>query len=276
MRTILALSLIPAPCALLTSCSVTPLTNKIEVGQEAFVVAVGEGSDGMTDLYAAPAGGGGFVRLSYTRMVESLPRLSASGRGVAFLRRAAGQERPTEIVVMNLESGGERRVRLPVEAGGAMAVAWLPGDAALAVRAGSGLYRFAAPPAAPALTRLRGADSARADSALGVALGTPVAAMAVSCAAPEVAGRTVAPAAGGICVRTAGEEIAPLDSLGRDPVRWGADSVGYFTPAGFEVRPLAGGRSRRPEWSGAPARLRELSYAAAPAAAPRGGAPPPR
>ena len=48
-------------CSLLTllgGCSVTPLTNKISVGEEPFVLAIGEGPDGMTDLYAAPAHGG--------------------------------------------------------------------------------------------------------------------------------------------------------------------------------------------------------------------------
>jgi hypothetical protein len=39
-----------------------PLTNRIKIGDEAFVIGVGEGPDGQTDLYAAPAGGGAFTR----------------------------------------------------------------------------------------------------------------------------------------------------------------------------------------------------------------------
>jgi hypothetical protein len=267
MRIMLRQFRLTVDCSLLTllsGCSVTPLTNKIEVGEEAFVVAVGEGSDGMTDLYAAPAGGGAFLRLTFNRPVESSPRLSASGRLLVYLRRTEAEAGASDVVVLDLTNGAEERVALPRKGGAPTAVAWFERDSRLAVRTDSGLYGFAAPSAAAVPTRLQGADSARADSALGVPLGAPIAAMVVSCAAPEVAGRRV-PARGGLCVRTAGDEIAPLDSLGRDPVRWGADSVGYFTPAGFEVRPLAGGRSRRPEWGGAPARLRDLTYSAPPA-----------
>ena len=46
MRNIPLLSLLTAHCLLLTGCSVTPLTNKIAVGEEALVVAVGEGPTG--------------------------------------------------------------------------------------------------------------------------------------------------------------------------------------------------------------------------------------
>src|SRR6266540_2090822 len=165
VQMVLRLFLLTVDCSLLTACSVTPLTNKIAVGEEALVVAVGEGPDGMTDLFAAPAHGGAFVRLSYNRMVESGPRLSTSGRSVAFLRRTAGGERPAEVVVMSLETGGERRIALPADAGAASAVAWLPEDAALAVRTASGVFRFPAPPSAITPSPLHGADSARADSA---------------------------------------------------------------------------------------------------------------
>jgi len=47
--------------------------------------------------------------------------------------------------------------------------------------------------------------------------------------------------------------VTLLDSTATGAVRWGADSLGYFLRDGFEVRPLGGGRSRRPVWSGAPA-----------------------
>src|SRR5258706_16357795 len=126
----LRLFLLTVGCSLLTACSVTPLTNKIAVGEEALVVAVGEGPDGMTDLFAAPAHGGAFVRLSYNRLVESGPRLSTSGRSVAFLRRTAGGERPAEVVVMSLGTGGRRRVALPPGAGAARPGARPPGGAA--------------------------------------------------------------------------------------------------------------------------------------------------
>ena len=263
MQRALRLFLLTVDCSLLTGCSVTPLTNKISVGEEAFVLAVGEGPDGMTDLFAAPAHGGAFARLSFNRMVESAPRLSEGGRMVAYLRRAPGAAEPPEVVVLDLGNGAEERVALPREAGSPAAVAWLPNNSRIAVRADSGLFGFAPPSAAAVPARLHGADSARADSALGVPLGSPVAAMVVACDG------------GGLCVRTADAAVSPLDRGGHGAVRWGADSVGYFTGAGFEVRPLAGGRSRHPEWSGAPAHLRELTYAPSPAGDPRAGAPPP-
>ena len=250
MRTILLLFLLTVDCSLLTGCSVTPLTNKISVGEEPFVLAIGEGPDGMTDLYAAPAHGGGFVRLSFNRMIESAPRLSQSGRAVVYLRQLAGAGRAPEIVVLDLGNGAEERVVLPREAGAPVRVAWLGRDSRIAVRAESGVFGFAAPSGAAVPARLHGADSALADSALGVPLGSPVAAMVVPCDGV------------GLCVRTADAAVSPLDPEGHGAVRWGADSVGYFNGAGFEVRPLAGGRSRHPEWSGAPAHLRELTYAA--------------
>jgi hypothetical protein len=250
MQNALRLFLLTVDCSLLTACSVTPLTNKIAVGEEALVVAVGEGPDGMTDLFAAPAHGGAFVRLSYNRMVESAPRLSQAGEEVAYLRRSPGPAPRVEVVVLDLRNGAEKRGALPREAGAPVVVAWLGSDSRIAVRADSGLFGFAVPFTGAVPARLHGADSARADSALGVPLGTPVAAMVVPCDG------------GGLCVRTADAAVSRLDPAGRGAVRWGADSVGYFTAGGFEVRPLAGGRSRHPEWSEAPARLREITYAA--------------
>jgi hypothetical protein len=58
----------------LTACAVTPLSRRIRVGEEPFVIGIGEGSDSMTDLFAAPAGGGEFLRLTFTRAEERLPR----------------------------------------------------------------------------------------------------------------------------------------------------------------------------------------------------------
>jgi hypothetical protein len=65
---------------------------------------------------------------------------------------------------------------------------------------------------------------------------------------------------GGLCVFTAQGEVTRLDSTATGAVRWSADSLGYFLPGGFEVRPVAGGRPRRPVWSAAPARIRQLTH----------------
>ncbi len=233
---------------LLTGCAVTPLTNKIPVGEEPFVIGVGEGPDSMTDLYAASAAGGAFARLTFNRLVESAPRLSASGTAVAYLRRDPEGAGEPELVVLNLLNGAERRAPIAPGVGAPHGIGWRAKDAGLALSSDSGTYGMAAPPAAAALLRLHGADSAAADSVTGVALGEPVAAMVTPCAG------------GGLCVRTAAGTTAPLDSTGHGAVRWGNDSVGYFTARGFEVRPLTGGVARRPVWTSAPSRLRDLTY----------------
>lgn len=234
--------------SLLTGCSVTPLTNKIPVGEEPFVIGVGEGPDSMTDLYAAPAAGGAFARLTFNRLVESAPRLSGGGTAVAFLRRDRDGAAEPELVVLNLLNGAERRVSLDADLGVPRRVGWRREDAGLALSSDSGTFGLPPPPAVPTLLRLHGADSAAADSVTGVALGEPVAAMVTGCAG------------GGLCVRTVAGTTAPLDSAAHGPVRWGNDSVGYFTGRGFEVRPLAGGVARRPVWTSAPSRLRDLTY----------------
>lgn len=235
---------------LLTSCAVTPLTNRLSPGEEPFVVAVGEGPDSLTDLYAAPAGGGAFVRLTYSRAQEAAPRLSSGGTLLVFLRSSPVEttDPEPEIVVLNLLSGSERRIRLPRSGGAARGAAWLAGDSVLVVRSDSGLWRFRAPPDPAELTELAPAERSRADSALGVVLGDPPFGTVERCGEQ------------GPCVRAAGGELTLLGAGVSGVLRWGPDSVGYFTGDGFEVRPLGGGRSRRPAWKSSPVRLRELSY----------------
>lgn len=234
----------------LTGCSVTPLTNKIRIGEEPFVIAVGEGPDAMTDLYAAPAAGGAFVRFTFNRMQEASPRLSSRGTLLVFLRSSPVEtpDPEPEVVVLDLSTGAERGVRIPRSSGAARAAAWLAGDSVVVVRADSGLWRFRAPPDPADLRQLDAAERDRAESALDVMLGDPPTVAVVPCAG------------GGLCARASGGEATTLDPDGSGPVRWGGDSVGYFTARGFEVRPLAGGRTRWPQWNGAPSRLRGLTY----------------
>lgn len=237
---------------LLTSaCGVTPLTNKIDVGAEAFVIGVGEAADGMTDLFAGSAAGGAVSRVTFNRRQEQVPRLSGSGTLLVFLRSSPVEtaEPEPEIVMLDLRSMAERGARLPREAGRAMTVAWLPGDSAIVVRTGDAIWTLTADSASGAFIRLAGADSARADSALAVLLGDPPMAMVVDCG-----GRP------GLCVRTASGETSTLDSAATAPFRWGADSIAYSLSGTVTVRPLAGGRSRIPPWRAAPNAFRELSY----------------
>lgn len=235
------------------ACGVTPLTNKIDVGAEAFVIGIGEAADGMTDLFAASAAGGAVSRVTFNRRQEQLPRLSGSGTLLVFLRSSPVEtaEPEPEIVMLDLRSMAERGARLPREAGRPLAVAWLPGDTLLAIRTGEAIWSRPATSASAGFTRLAGADSARADSALAVLLGEPPRATAVACEGG--AGR-------GICVRTESGETSALDSEGTAPLRWGADSIAYFRSGTLTVRPLAGGRSRTPPWRAAPNAFRELSY----------------
>jgi hypothetical protein len=233
------------------ACGVTPLTNKIDVGTDAFVIGVGEASDGMTDLFAAPAGGGTITRVTFNRLQEQGPRLSGSGTLLVFLRSSPVEttDPEPEIVMLNLESMAERGARLPREAGAPVAVGWLTGDTAIAVRTGDAIWSLPATLASSEFTRLAGADSARADSSLAVILGDPPRAMVVDCS-----GGT------GVCVRTVSGELSTLDSAATSPLRWGADSIAYSMGGTVTIRPLAGGRSRTPPWRGAPASFRELSY----------------
>jgi len=243
-----------APLFLLlaAACGVTPLTNKIDVGSEAFVVGIGEAPDGMTDLYAAPASGGTVFRVTFNRLQEQKPRLSASGALLVYLRSSPVEtaEPEPEIVMLNLLTMAERGVRLPADAGRPTAVAWLPGDSAVAVRAGGPIWTFAAPPEPPRFTRVSSADSSRADSALAVLLGEP----------PFARIETCGTGAAGVCIRTASGETSAIDSTGQGGLRWGTDSLGFFSGGTFTVRPLGAGRARYPAWRSAPAGFRELTY----------------
>jgi hypothetical protein len=234
--------------ALLTGCGVTPLTNRINIGEEPFVIAVGEGPDGMTDLYAAPAGAGSFQRLSFNRLEERTPRLSPDGFTVAFLRRdARGGSSSWALVFLNLHSYAERSVPIPAGAGEPERLGWSRDGRRVVLSAG-GLFTTPAPPEAVSLAPVAATFRERADSDSYQLLGEPPQGSIRHCAE------------GGLCISARTGAITPLGGGVTDAVRWGADSVGYFTPHGFEVRPLGGGRSRRPVWSSAPSRLRDPTY----------------
>jgi hypothetical protein len=228
----------------LTSCAVTPLTNKIAVGEEAFVIAVAKGSDSMTDLFAAPAGGGDFVRLTFNRAEERGPRLAPEGTRVAYLRRPRDGG-PWTLVILDLLSNAEQSAALPVEAGMPEQLGW-DADRSVVLRATGGYFRTAVPPAPLRLALVTPDAAARADSATRELLG-------------PVGEGLVRPCATGLCV-VVGDSITPLGAGVSGAVRWGADSVGYFSSGTFEVRPLGGGYPRRPGWKARPSGLRELSY----------------
>ena len=241
-------SLVSGYLLFLTACGVTPLTNRIKIGEEPFVIAVGEGPDRQTDLYAAPAGGGTFTRLTFNRPVERFPKISPDGGAVAFLRIATGAGgSPWSLVILNLRTNGERATPLPRDAGEPDRVGWSRDGKRVVVSAG-GYFVMAAPPAPPGFSRFAADSLALADSLSRELLGDPPRGILRECRN------------GGLCIVAPTGELTALDSAARDAVRWGADSVGYFLPGGFEVRPLAGGHSRHPVWVGAPARIRQLTH----------------
>jgi len=204
------------------------------------VIGVGEGADSLTDLFAAPAGGGEFARLTFNRAEERGPRLSPDGLSVAYLRHARGSP-DWSLVLLDLVGNAEHSAELPREAGEPVALGWSPNGDRVVVQAHG---YFVTPARGPIL--LQRADSAVADSSVPERLG------------PEREG-AIRPCGSELCVAV-GDSLTSLGPGNTGAIRWGADSVGYFTGGSFEVRPLGGGHPRRPAWKGLPSRLRELTY----------------
>jgi hypothetical protein len=229
----------------LTACGVTPLTSKIRVGEEAFVLGVGEGSDGQTDLFAAPAGGGSFTRITFTRAEEAAPRLSPSGTGVTFLRRNAPGE-PWSLVLLDLLTNRESAAPIPRVVGEPVGIGWSVDGSQVAVRA-QGFLVTPTPPRAVWLRAVPLDSVPWADSVTGGLLGQPPKAMIASC--------------GDVFCVVAGADTTRLQGV-REPIPWGPDSLGYFigSTAVWEVRPLGGGHTRRPVWTDMPEGLRQLTY----------------
>lgn len=240
-----------AACVL-AGCGLTPLSNKIDIGEMALVAFVAEGKDGNTDLFILPAAGGEAAQLTFSPPIEAAPRLGPDGSVVAFLRmRDTLPGTPRDVVMMSLVNGAERRVRLPADAGPALAIGWSDDGRALFVRTGTTAWRVAVPPADPAPERLDGAAAATADSVLDRWLGRPRFARAFACAAD-------------VCVRGPSGDTAVLAANARDPFPWGSDSVGWFEGERLMVRSLGPGPARRLTWSRIPGHPRDASYSPAP------------
>lgn len=250
--------------ASLAGCRVSPLTNRIAVGDEPFLVLAGEGPDGQTDLFAGHVSGGELVRFTFSRDREASPALDPTGQMVAFLRSAGP---PIYLVVMNLANAAEREVELPEAA---ERVGWSRSGTRLFVAGPSGIWWTPAPPRRLALAAIGASDALRweADSALAVLVGEPPFGRVVDCElgdARSTEGRD-------LCLDVDGHEQQTLVRGARDPFRWGGDAVAYLVgggPAGrIEVRPLGGGRARRLEWRRPPAHPRQPSFFPGPTSAP--------
>ena len=94
--------------------TLSPLSNRIEVGQEPYVIMVADGEDGLGDLFASSTAGGMPWQITFTRVDERLPSLSPDGISLAFIRsRAPGDTAVRHVAVMNLLNGSERQLPLP-------------------------------------------------------------------------------------------------------------------------------------------------------------------
>lgn len=234
---------------LVASCNLSPLMNRIEIGEEPIVVVVGEGTDGRTDLFAVNAGGGALSQLTFTNQVEQSPRLTAGGAVLAFLRmRDTLPGTAREVVMMNLLSGTERNYTLPADAGQPASLGWDDAGATLYVATDRGRWAINAPPQDPNLREVA-PDDAMADTALTLWLGRPRFARAITCGA-------------GVCAVTARGDTMMLTAEGREPFAWGTDSLAWFEGAHLTVRSLGPGVTRRVEWSRAPSAVRDGAYAA--------------
>lgn len=224
--------------------SLSPLSNRLQVGQEPYLVFVGDGEDHQGDLFASPAGGNAMFQVTFTRVNERLPALSPDGTGLAFIRSAPGAEAASNtLVVMNLLNGAERQVGLPGP--DPSALAWSRDGARVFVRNGH-LRWTPAPPGDMLLAEVLPAEWPAVDSLFRVLLGDPPIAEAVACDS-------------GLCTRTRDGVLQPLVPLGRFASVWSGDSILYQSGAAWVVRPLAGGRVRRLAWGRPPAQLRDVT-----------------
>jgi hypothetical protein len=246
-----AIAALAAIAPLLSACSLSPLNHRINVGQEPFIIFVGDGIDHHTDLFAAAAGGGTVAQVTFTPLVEQGPRLTPIGDVVAFLRmRDTLPGTRHDVVVMNLLSGSEVVLGLPAGSGQPERVAWSPDASNLYIRTDRGVWQSTAPPMRSAVMPVASSERADADSALELWLGQPRFARVVGCAA------------GGLCVVGPKGDTTALAPTGSDALRWGDDSVAWFENNGVTVRSLGPGRSRRVNWRNPPVHPRDGSYAA--------------
>ena len=234
----------------LSGCAFSPLAHRIKVGEEAFVVFVGEGRDRHTDLFAVATNGGPVTQVTFTPLIEMRPQLTLTGEMVAFLRMRdtlPGQRR--EVVVVNLISYGEIVIALPDSAGRPEAVAWSDDATTLYVRTTRGLWQTAAPPAPIAVTAVATGHLATADSVLDTWLGRPRFSRAMPC-------RT-----GGVCVIGPDGDTAVLALAGRSAMRWGDDSVGWFQDNRIVIRSLGPSHDRVVTLVDGPTNPRDAAHA---------------
>lgn len=235
---------------LLAGCrgTLSPLSNKIEVGKDPFMVFTADGEGGVGDLFASPLQGETQFQVTFSRVDERLPALSPDGSMVIFVRsRLPGDTGEVSIVAMNLLNGAERRMPLPAGFV-AEATAWSADGLHLYVRAATGVFTAAAPPAPGVFAPVDPAQKIVADSALALLLGEPPLAEVAPCASGT-----------GVCARLGNDSLVTVAAEGSQPVRWPGDSIAYLENGSWTVRPLAGGKTRVIHWLHGPSHIRELT-----------------
>jgi len=238
--------------------TVSPLRHHAVVGRDSYAIFVADGPDGVGDLFGVRGDGGQVVQVTFTPVRESRPALSPDGSMVAFLRsRRRGDTLAGSPWVMNLLTGAERRLELPAAAD-ADAIGWGRDGRTLYLRSGRLAYELPAPPGTGAVRAVPPGEWHRVDSALGVFVGEPPFARVIAC---EQA----------LCAVTDGGTPVRVADAGRDPARWGADSLGYVTGDELVVRPNGPGRGRRVAWGRPPPHPRELTAFAGRERAEEGG-----
>ena len=253
VRSARAAAAVAAVAFVFSASSFSPVSHRIKIGEESFIVFVGEGIDHHTDLFAVPAGGGSVAQVTFTPLVEQGPRLSPTGEVVAFIRmHDTLPDAHRDVVLMNLLGGGEVTLAVPAQAGTPKVLAWSTDGRTLYIRTDRGDWQSPAPPTAAPVTAVPATEDARVDSVVNVWLGEPRFARVIACAG------------GGLCILGPKRDTTALASLGSDPLRWGADSVAWFQPDGMVVRSLGPGRERRITWTNGPEHPRDATYAPAP------------
>lgn len=235
---------------LLAGCrgSLSPLSNKIEVGKDPYMVFTADGEGGVGDLFASPLQGETQFQVTFSRVDERLPALSPDGSMLIFVRsKFPGDTGDVSVVVMNLLNGAERQMPLPAGFH-PQATAWAADGQHLYLRGAAGVLAAAAPPARGTFEPVDPAGRSAADSALAVLLGDPPLAEVVPC-----------PSGAGVCARLGNDSVVTVAEEGASPVQWPGDSIAYLEKDAWTVRPLAGGKTRVIHWLRPPSHIRELT-----------------
>ncbi len=232
-----------------TGC-ISPISSRIEVGDEPFALVVGEGKDGSTDLFAVPAAGGTFRQLTFTRLPEGLPRVAPAGNLVTFTRLR--DSLTNEVVVMHLRLGTEQRSSLGSDAGTIEALGWSSGSDTVVARTDRGVWWAVTGTSRLVFQQAPIGDAARLDSLTYEWVGDDRFGAILPCRKGDQPLQS--------CVITAHGDSTPLGTDIISPIRWGSDAMAYFRGNNFEIRPLAGGHAQMPTWVAAPGNPRQPTH----------------